>query len=106
MVVCVGPACGKGYCPVVLVVWEVVVLLLLGATGDRGEEVVLSSDVVVVVELGMLLSSLAQPASVSTPAAAIEERIRFLITIIVWGKRGAVQAPLLRDWWWWSSWSA
>jgi len=62
------------------------VLALLGATGDKGEEVVLSS-VVVVVELGMEeVSSLAQPTSANRPEAAREARKRFFIVEARWGR--------------------
>jgi len=58
----------------------VVVESVAGATGDMGvEELVLSSVVVVEEVVGISELSLAQPARVSRPAAAMEARIRFFI---------------------------
>ena len=59
-----------------------VVLVVVGATGESGEEVVLSSVVVVVVELGIELSSLAQPARVRRLAAANREGISVFIELL------------------------
>jgi hypothetical protein len=67
-----------GYYWLDVVVCDVVVELLAGATGDIGEEVV-DSSVVVVVELGMELSSLAQPASALRATTVREERSRFFM---------------------------
>jgi hypothetical protein len=54
-------------------------VVVLGATGDMGEEVVLSSLVLVVVVLGMELSSLAQPARARREVVARRAGIRFFI---------------------------
>jgi hypothetical protein len=62
--------------------------VLLGATGDMGEDVVLSSLVVVVVELGMELSSLAQPARASRQVVARRAGIRFFIECAGWVQKG------------------
>lgn len=59
-----------------VVVCDVVVELPAGATGESGDDVVDSSVVVVVDELGMELSSPAQPVSPDSPATANKERIR------------------------------
>jgi hypothetical protein len=55
-----------------VVVWVVVVEVASGATGERGDAVVVDSSVVVVVvdEAGMESSLLAQPASAKSAAAA------------------------------------
>jgi hypothetical protein len=65
----------------------VVVVAPEGATGERGEaEVVVSSVVVVVLEeVGIESSLLAQPASRHRPAAARDERIRCFIAWMMEG---------------------
>ncbi len=62
-----------------VVVCDVVVELAAGATGDMGDDVVDSSVVVVVDELGMELSSLAQPASAPKATRDTRERSRFFM---------------------------
>ncbi len=57
----------------------VVVVLLAGATGDRGAEVVLSSVVLVVVDEGMELESLEHAARASRLAAARMAGIGFFM---------------------------
>ncbi len=51
----------------------------LGATGERGEAAVVDSSVVVVDEVGIESSPLAQPASARSAPAATDERSSFVM---------------------------
>jgi hypothetical protein len=98
------PVSSCRYWPLLDVCVVVVVEEPAGATGDIGEEVVLSSlDVVVVEELGISLLSLAQPARVKIPAAAMEERMRFFIKDKTEGSRRLVKDCPWWSWWWFFS---
>lgn len=77
-----GPFLSLAYIPPVVVDFSVVVVVEesdAGATGDIGVDELVLSSVVVVDEVVGMVSSLAQPARVSRPAAAMEARIRFFI---------------------------